>query len=169
MRTKGFSDRVSLWLRGLADWWRPRPSGTRQYFVVTGQIGSDFRSHPQHEKTSSASTCLLLQPQTCLNNAITFVVWCKGLMLTFSRKEIWFSGCQSKEYTTTSNLTSSINLLMTGTTSAPSWPAGQSRIASVPSIKSFCTSTTTNAETGSKICREKNYYDFEYSGTLFIH
>ena len=30
-RTKGLTDRVSSWLRGLTVYWRPRPSGRRQY------------------------------------------------------------------------------------------------------------------------------------------
>ena len=33
-RTKGLTDRVSSRLRGLAVYWRPRPSGTQQYIQI---------------------------------------------------------------------------------------------------------------------------------------
>ena len=46
------------------------------------------------------------------------------------------------------NLVIPKRVFMGGTTSSPFWPAGQFFIAKLPDIKSFWTSTTTNADLG---------------------
>ncbi len=62
--------------------------------------------------------------------------------------EQWSSGCQSSVYATTLNGTVLISSFITGTTSAPSCLAAQLIKAKVPLMKSFWTSTITNAVRG---------------------
>ena len=91
--------------------------------------------------------CITLQPSLRL----TWLVEWNGRMCLLSANEMWSAGCQSRVYTTSSKFTVSRTELMAGMTPNPSWPAGQLRRARLPSRKSFCTSTTINAEVGCKI------------------
>ena len=90
------------------------------------------------------------------NNVIhTLHLSVMGLDFTLSMNEIWFSGCQSFEYTTRSKGTVSKRELMTGITSEPSWPAGQFWRFREPTMKSFWTSTTTSADTGFSVWKQE--------------
>lgn len=68
---------------------------------------------------------------------ITLQEDCNCLRCMLSKKETWFGGCQSSEYMIQLNGIDVINLLRTGTTSAPSSPAGQFFKARDPEMKSF--------------------------------